>query len=162
MQTIAQALIKLFKSAQRISTRTGKGLLTHGAGKYGVNAVRQLNLTVRGVKISYQELSTFDKAAIDEAVEYATRVAFEYIDHHDEHTQYRIQGASLDDVVLSHAREIKEAAEAALYSRMRSHGYDALAGKAPRVATFQDEDLLKQAVFAIIQEVVAHIDEQAA
>jgi hypothetical protein len=162
MRAVAQVLMKLFKPAQRVSARSGQGLLRHGAGKYGVNAVRGLNLTVRGIRISYQELSAFDRAAVDEVVEYATRFAFEYINHHDEHTVYRIRANSLEDVVLSHAQEITEAAKEALYSRLRSHGYDAVAGKAQRLAIFQDEDILKQTVIAIIQEVCDHIDEQAA
>ena len=101
-----------------------------------------------------------DKAVVDEVVEYTVRFAFEYIDHHDEHTEYRIQASSLDEVMMSHATEIKEAAERALYSRIRSHSYDAVAGRPQRVAIFQEEDVLKQLVQAVIQEVCDHIDGQ--
>jgi hypothetical protein len=161
MRAIAQLLSKLFKTASRISARAGKGLLQHGTGKYAVNAVRRLDITIRGVRIAYHQLEEADKATVDEIVEYTTRFAFEYIDHHDENTRYRIQAASLEQVVASHAKEIFEAAQRALYSRLRSHGYDLAAGKPQRIAIFQDEDILKQAVMAVIQEVCEHIEEEA-
>lgn len=161
MRGITQVLLKLFQSARRVSAQTGRGLLRHGAGKYGVNAVRRINITIRGTKIAYQELNEFDKAVVDETVEYVTRFAAEYIDHHDEYTEYRIQELSLEDAVMSHAAEITEAAKRALHSRLRSHGYDLVAGKPQRVAIFQDEDMLKQLVIAVIQEACDHIDENA-
>ncbi|HVX63021.1 MAG TPA: hypothetical protein VHC19_20535 [Pirellulales bacterium] len=161
MRALAQTLSRLFKTASRVSARTGRGLLQHGTGKYAVNAVRNVNITVRGVRIVYHELNEFDKAVVDEVVEYATRFAYEYIDHHDENTRYRIAASSLDDVVMSHAREIMEAAEQALYSRLRSHGYDTVAGRPQRVAIFQDEDVLKQLIMAVAQEIGGHIDEVA-
>lgn len=136
-------------------------MLQHGSGKYAVKAVQSLNITIRGVKIAYNELNEFDKAAVDEAVEFTVRFAFEYIDHHDEHTPYRINASSLDEVVMSHAEEIMQAAERALRSRLRSHGYDLVAGKPQRVAIFQDEDVMKQVISAIIQEVCNHIEEEA-
>lgn len=62
---------------------------------------------------------------------------------------------------MSHAREIMESAQRALYSRIRSHGYDSVVGKPKRVAIFQEEDALKQMTLAVIQEICDHIDEEA-
>lgn len=161
MIPIIKTLTKLFNIAERVTLGTGKGLLRHGTGQYAARAVRSLELTLRGTRIAYSDLTAFDKAAVDEAVQYANRFAHEYMDHHDENTAYRIRANSLEEVVTSHAQEIVDAARNALYATMRSHGYDIAFGRAPRVAAFQEEDLLKQMVLAVIMEVVSHLDENA-
>lgn len=158
MRAIAQGLFRLFKMASRISARTGQGLLQRGAGKYAVNAVRNLRITVRGVTVNYHDLAEADRAAVDEAVEYAVRFAAQYIDHHDQYTQYRIDENSLESVLMSHAEEIMEAAKGAFYSRIRSHSYDYANQK---LGVFQDDPAIKQLVLAIIQEVAEHINDEA-
>ena len=121
MQGIARVFIRLFKSVERVANRTGQGLIRHGAGKYGVNAVRRINISIPGMRVAYENLSEIDKAVVDEVVEYVTRDAFEYIDHHDDRTSYRLDTQSLEDAIMSHANEIFEAGKRALHARIRSH-----------------------------------------
>jgi hypothetical protein len=161
MKQVAQLLAALFKVAKGVGTRTGRGLLQHATGKYAVRGVQRLNLRVGNVLLSYEKLNEFDQAVVKEVSEYASRFAWQYIDHHDEYTPYRIQGSSLEDVVWSHAQEIFDAGYAALQQRLRSHGYDYIVGKSTSKAIFSDEAVMKQLVMAVIQEAIEDVRNSA-
>ena len=161
MKQVSQLLTVLFKIAKGIGTKTGRGLMQHASGKYAVRGVQRLNLRIGNVVLSYERLNEFDQAVVKEVSEYASRFAWQYIDHHDEYTPYRIQGTSLEDVVWSHAEEIFDAGYAALKQRLRSHGYDYVVGKATSKAIFSDEAVMKQLVMAVIQEAIEDLRDNA-
>lgn len=146
MRIIVQALTKLFKAAPRLTVKTSRNLISHGTAQCGISALKKFSVT-------YNELNEADRAAFNEVVQYATRFASQYIQHHDENHEYRIQGHSLEEVLNSHATEIFNAAKGALNSRLRSHAYDYAVGKPQRTAIFMQEDVLKQFVSAVIDEV---------
>jgi hypothetical protein len=146
MQIIVQALTRLFRISSRLTVKTSRNLMTHGTAQCGINALRRFS-------VSYNELSEADRAVYNEVIQYTTRFAEQYIRHHDENHEYRMQGHSLEEVLQSHATEIFNAAKGALNSRVRSHAYDFAVGKPQRTAIFMREDVLKQFVSAVIEEV---------
>ena len=161
MREIAQILKGLFELAKGIPARTGLGLLQHGTGKYAIQAVEGLNFTVRGVKIGLKELSEEEQTIVKESIEYMTRFAYSYMQHHDESVNYRLQAKSQDELFWSHAREIVDAGTSAFHSRLRSHGYDAVVGKPKRVSVFQDEDVIKQLLLGGLMEIYDHLEKES-
>lgn len=158
MGAILRALATLFRTGARISFRAARGLFQQGASRYAKNAVRALDITISGRRIAYHELSEFDQAVVDETVDYCIRFATEYVDHHDENTQYRVAHHELEDLLESHANEVMTAAKRALYSKLRSHGYDAAAASSRGLAVFLNDDLIKQLVLGVIAEISDDIE----
>lgn len=159
---ILTALEELFMTAAKLTSRTAQGLLQHGTGKYGVKAVKNMRLTIGGIEYSYAALSKADQEAVDEAIEYAVRFAYAYVQRHEEAAGRRHDTREIQQLLQSHLDEISQAAQDALYSRLRSHSYDHYAGKLDRKAIFQDEDVLKQMLLSSIQVIVGHIKNPGA
>ena|ERR1700733_2362659 len=149
MRAIFAALGKLFNIASRVPARAGRIALTRNTTKYAKNAVKQIKFNYKHIKFVYEELTESDKEIVDEVVAYAVQFVNQYIDHHDEYHQYRIQEHEIDDVLASHAKEILHAAESALYARARSHGYNSIFGKPDT----DDAELLKDLALAVMHEV---------
>ena len=161
-KTIGQFLGKLFGSAARISKSTARGLVRHGTGTLAKNAVKRLRIPIgNGYHLSYDQLNEADQEVVDEIVKYANHFAHEYIEHHEDAVNSRRKVTNLDDILMSHAEEIYEAGSRALGKYVRSAGYDAVTGQVKRFAYFQDEDLLKQAVISVVQEIESQFIEHA-
>lgn len=151
MLALVKNINKLFTVASRISARTFGGLAQHGLSQITVGAVRSIN------GLDYRTLSPYDKAAVDEAAKLVFQFAKEYVDHHDESKTFRLNSTT-EAAFLSHVQEIIEAADRALLNRFRSAGYDRVVKDQ---AYFSDNVLLKQLIFAMLDEASGHIHRNA-
>lgn len=133
--------------------RAAYGLVQHGAGTVAKGVVQRLRITTPSGKVlSYEHLHAEDRKVVDELVQFATRFCFQYADHHDEHSKYRMEHHEIEQIIEDHANEIAEAASEAVGQRIRSHAYDYSVGRPASNPVFNDAVIAKQLALAAIME----------
>lgn len=165
LKEVEELLIRIFNGTKRFARgtggRAGYGLVQHGTGAVAKAAVRSLRIELRnGTILSYEHLSHDDQKVVDEVVQYAVRFCYQYADHHDDHTKYRMEHHEIDQIIADHASEITQAAIDAAAQRLRSHAYDAGAGRPPSSPIFNDHVIVKQLVLGAIREAWNELSER--
>lgn len=157
MPNIGAALVKL---VQRLTARASRGVIMYGTREFSVAAVREIDITVRGVRIAYKNLAPEDQKAVDEVVKYVVRFTDQYVQHTEEYKKQREEyrrkfqrELTFEEYLDGHADEIVDAAMRAAIAQGRSALYDRTVGK-PK---FENEIWAKEYVNALIDDVCSRI-----